>query len=256
MSYGNNAPPVVPNYVPPRSGNNVLLIVALCMIPVFLLCSGVLVGLLLPAVQAAREAARRMQCSNNLKQIGLAMYNYESVYKSFPPAYTVDENGNKLHSWRTLLLPFMEQQALYQQIDLSKPWNDPANAHLQGIAVQTYACPSTQLAPGMTTYQVVVDNAGVFQGSKSLPLRQITDGTSNTLGVVEAPAANAVHWMEPSDLDMPKFITGLSGKTSHTMGFNAQLMDGSVRFISRSIDQKMLEAMVTAGGGEQASLDY
>ncbi len=80
------------------------------MIPVFLVCSGILAGLLLPAVQAAREAARRVQCSNNLKQIGLALHNYNAAYKSLPPPYTVDANGQKLHSWRTLILPFIEQK--------------------------------------------------------------------------------------------------------------------------------------------------
>ena len=82
-------------------------------------------GLLLPAVQAAREAARRMSCSNNIKQIGLAMQNYHTAYGTLPPAYTVDAQGRPLHSWRTLILPFIEQQALYGEIDLSKPWNDP-----------------------------------------------------------------------------------------------------------------------------------
>ena len=100
-----------------------------------LACIGILVGLLLPAVQAAREAARRMQCSNNMKQIALAMHNYEAVYKAFPPAYTTDANGQPLHSWRTLLLPYMEQQALYSQIDLNKPWDDPVNLPFSQVVI-------------------------------------------------------------------------------------------------------------------------
>ena len=68
-----------------------------------------------------------MQCANNLKQIALALRNYESVYHALPPAYTVDAEGKPLHSWRTLILPYLEQQALYDKIDLSKPWDDPAN---------------------------------------------------------------------------------------------------------------------------------
>ncbi len=204
MSYGNNPPnqpPMVQNYPAPRSSNNVLLIVALCMIPVLLVCTGVLAGLLLPAVQAAREAARRMQCSNNLRQIGLALHNYEATYKSLPPAYTVDANGQKLHSWRTLILPFIEQKALYDQIDLSKPWNDPVNAPFSKMAIQAYECPSSNLAPGNTTYQVVVDPASCFPGATSLTFRQIRDGTSNTVAVVESSPADAVPWMEPKDLD-------------------------------------------------------
>lgn len=255
MSYGNNAPPVVPNYQPPRSGNNVFLIIALCMIPMFVICSGILVGLLLPAVQAAREAARRVQCSNNIKQIGLALHNYESMYKALPPAYTVDANGQKLHSWRTLILPFIEQQALYTQIDLDKPWNDPANAHLQANNIPTYACPSTNLPPGMTTYQVVLDPAGIFNGDKSKKFREIADGTSNTIAVVETGAINAVHWMEPSDTDLNGLLANTQGGTSHAMGFNVLFMDGSVRFIDRNTSPKSIQDMVTAAGGETLSLE-
>ncbi|MEL7264459.1 MAG: DUF1559 domain-containing protein [Planctomycetota bacterium] len=69
-----------------------------------------------------------MACSNNVKQIGLGLANYHASWNSFPPAYTVDANGNRLHSWRTLILPYVEQQPLYDRIDLTKPWDDPAHA--------------------------------------------------------------------------------------------------------------------------------
>lgn len=252
MSYGNNQPPLVQNYPAPRSSNNVFIIIALCMIPVLLVCSGILLGLLLPAVQAAREAARRMQCSNNLREIGLALHNYNAAYGSLPPAYTVDANGNKLHSWRTLILPFIEQQAMYNQIDLSKPWNDPANAMFNNMVVPTYACPSSNLSPGSTTYQVVVDPSSVFPGATSVKLTAVTDGTSNTLAVVESSPADAVLWMEPGDLDLPTFIGNTQGKTVHTGGFNVLFTDASVRFIAQSIDPKTLQDAVTMAGGEPA----
>src|SRR5687767_15769954 len=88
-----------------------------------------LAALLLPFSRggAPREAARRMQCGNHLKQIAIALHNYHDVYHCLPPAYTVDAAGKPLHSWRTLILPFSEQKALYDQIDLTKPWDDPAN---------------------------------------------------------------------------------------------------------------------------------
>ncbi len=136
-----------PSLEPPRqnkgSSNTVIMVIALAVVAplFFLVCGGIAIGLLLPAVQSAREAARRMQCSNNMKQIALALHNYESVYKTLPPAFTVDANGNRLHSWRTLILPFIEQKSLYDNIDLSKPWDDPANAILQTVSIPTYACP-------------------------------------------------------------------------------------------------------------------
>jgi hypothetical protein len=98
----------------------------------------ILVGLMLPAVRTPRHAAGRMQCTNNPKQISLALHNYHSKYRSFPPAFTVDDKGNRLHSWRTLILPFMEQSALYDTIDLSVPWSDPVNHEATKVPVLLY----------------------------------------------------------------------------------------------------------------------
>ena len=95
---------------------------------VVLLVLAVAVVLFFPPQRMAREAARRTQCKNNLKQIGLALHNYHDEYGAFPPAYTVDADGKPLHSWRTLLLPYLDQRPLYATIDLTKAWDDPANA--------------------------------------------------------------------------------------------------------------------------------
>ena len=102
----------------------------------------ILIALLLPAVQQAREAARRTQCKNNLHQLGLALHNYHDEYQCFPPAYTVDPDGKPLHSWRTLILPYLEHGPLYATIDLSKPWDDPANKAAYATNIQAYRCPS------------------------------------------------------------------------------------------------------------------
>ncbi len=108
---------------------------------------GVLVALLLPAVQAAREAARRSQCLNNLRQIGLAMMNYESVHGELPKAST-RLDGYTLTSWVTLVLPYIKETALYDQIDLSLPLqyvNDsPDIYNYHHISFETFKCPSDE----------------------------------------------------------------------------------------------------------------
>ncbi|HEY4260168.1 MAG TPA: DUF1559 domain-containing protein, partial [Schlesneria sp.] len=106
---------------PLKGGSNFNLLHLLWIVPVGL----VVIALFIPLPRRAGEAARRTQCKNNLKLIGLALYNYHDLYGAFPPAYTVDRHGKQLHSWRTLILPFLDQMPLYQKIDLSKPWDDP-----------------------------------------------------------------------------------------------------------------------------------
>ncbi|RMF43427.1 MAG: DUF1559 domain-containing protein [Planctomycetota bacterium] len=241
--------PQAPQVPRASSGNSTGVVIGLVLAGGFfglLVCGGILLALLLPAVQAAREAARRMQCSNNLKQIALAMHNYHEVYGSFPPAFTVDENGNRLHSWRTLILPFLEQQALYNQIDLSKPWDDPGNAAIAETQIAVYACPSTPLG-NQTTYQVVVDSSSIFPGATPVSIQEITDGTSNTLLVIEAPPELAVPWMSPNDVDMDTFLTEV-GRTHHTGGGNAALADGSIQFLSQDVDVALKTSMVTKAG--------
>lgn len=260
MSTGNQyGPPSYPQYPQPAKSNNgmvLLIVAAVVAIPMLLICIGVLVGLLLPAVQAAREAARRMQCSNNLKQVALAMHNYHDVYRAFPPAFTTDANGRPLHSWRTLLLPYMEQQALYSQIDLNKPWDDPVNLPFANVVVPTYSCPSARFdSPEKTGYQVVVDPSAIFSGANSCPISTVIDGTSNTLLVVEVEAFNAVPWMSPQDTDLPTFMMrGQMGGNTHTGGAQAAFADGSVKFLADSMDPTIAAALVTKGGGENVGL--
>ena len=243
-------PPLAPQ--PQRNTALVIVIVlAVTAIPMLLVCVGVLVALLLPAVQASREAARRMQCANNLKQIALAMHNYEAVYRSFPPAYTTDENARPLHSWRTLLLPYLEQAALYNTIDLSKPWDDPVNQLAASTTVPTYSCPSVPSGvQGTTVYQVIVDPRSIFSGPRSTPLNEIIDGTSQTLLVAEVPHSQAVPWMSPQDCDLPTFAKAAQGTHHHGRGANMALADGSITFVSETASAEDRRALVTKDGGE------
>ena len=254
--------PVVPQVVTPNAGNQipgkqsgsnttVIILVAIAALSIPLL--GCCAGLLLPAVQAAREAARRMNCSNNIKQIGLAMHNYHSAYNQLPPAYTVDGNGRRLHSWRTFLLPFMEQQALFAQIDLTKPWDDPVNQLAADTFVPAYGCPSMGSDSTLTGYQAIVDISGIMTGPVATKFRDVTDGLANTVMIVEMDESRAVHWMSPEDTDASSFLNvgnGAPQSSSHMGGRHVLMADGTVNFIADSIDPNLSRALVTKAGGE------
>jgi type II secretory pathway pseudopilin PulG len=258
MSYGNaEPPPFQQRYpAPKQSGQGagwiILIVVAVVSIPVLLMCMGILIGLLLPAVQAAREAARRMQCTNNVKQIALALHNYESVFRSLPPAYTVDSAGRPLHSWRTLILPYIEQKALYDQIDLSRPWNDPVNLPFSQINVPAYHCPSVGgLAAGHTCYQVVVDPTGIFSGSTPSKFSDVKDGLSNTILVIEVDDSQALPWMEPQDTNLAAIAAG--GQSNHVGGYNTAMADGSIQFMQNSMAPQNMKAFVSKAAGDSVA---
>ena len=104
---------------------------------------GILVGLLLPAVQAAREAARRMQCTNNIRQLGLAIHNYESANRRLPSGWIANNaDGEPGWGWAAALLPFMEQSNLHTQIDFRLPIEDPLHAQVRVTVIPTFLCPS------------------------------------------------------------------------------------------------------------------
>ena len=206
-----------------------------------------------PTLVKARHAAQRTHCRSNLTQIGLAILNYESANKQLPPAYTVDANGNRLHSWRTLILPFLGQQTLYSRIDLSKPWDDPVNAFLQDVDIPMFRCLSSKIAPGMTTYQVIDDPTSTFPGSTVQKLESITDGLSNTIFVVESNDLFSVHWAEPKDHSMSSYLSTI--KSSHRGGRHFMMGDGSVQFLVDITNPAVLKGLVTRQGNEAVELD-
>ncbi|MEJ7590055.1 MAG: DUF1559 domain-containing protein [Planctomycetaceae bacterium] len=211
----------------------------------------VLVALLLPATRRGGDAARRTQCKNNLKQIALALHNYESVYHALPPAYTVDADGNPLQSWRTLILPFLDEPGLYGRIDLSKPWNDPANADAYVTVPQVYRCPSAMLPPNFTSYLGVVGSNACFDPVKPRAFSEMTDGTIETLMVIEVAQEGAVHWMAPQDASEEMVLNfGNDGKLAHTGGTQAALADGSVRFLSDRVSPEILRALISIAGND------
>jgi prepilin-type processing-associated H-X9-DG protein len=216
----------------------------------------VLIALFLPAIRTARPAAFRMQCSNNLKQIGLALLNYESEHKALPPAYTVDASGRPLHSWRTLILPYMDEERLYRTIDLSKPWDDPANAKALGNAPHAFRCPATPDPQNKTTYLASAGPDACLMPGRPRRLEDITDGASNTLMVIEVGVENAVPWMAPVDAGEDLVLSlGPNTKLAHRGGVTAGFVDGSVKFLKASISAPTLRALRSVAGHEKISAD-
>lgn len=192
---------------------------------------GLLVTLLLPARRTVGEAARRSQCKNNLKQLGLALLNYDAEFGSLPPAYTVDEDGRPLHSWRTLLLPFLEQQEVYDQIDLSKPWDDPVNEVVAAAIINEYSCPSADIPQTRTLYQAIVSPTSWITIGESPSLLDAS-APKQTVVITEVDLPRAVHWMQPVDTDEAFWRAfDESSETAHVGGVQVVLADGSVCFI-------------------------
>jgi len=210
---------------------------------------GVLVALLLPAVQAAREAARRAQSVNNLKQIAIAMHNYHAMRGSFPASASFDDQGKPLLSWRVHLLPLLEEQALYDEFHLDEPWDSEHNLRLIDRMPEVYHNPSSPAGPGKADYLVPVGKDSIFEGQKGTAFREIPDGISNTLLVLEVNPDAAVEWTRPSELEYSEDnpLAGLG--RAHPGGFNAAIADGSVRFIAATVDpQVFLRLLMKADG--------
>ena len=207
-----------------------------------------LIALFLPAFSRnVRPAARRTQCRHNLKQLAIALHNYHDAYDGFPPAYTTDAEGKPLHSWRTLILPFLDQKSLYDQIDLTKPWNDPANAEAYQTALGVFNCPSTDLPPNHTVYLAVVTPNSPILPTKSRQISEITNGTSQTLLLIEVAAEHAVHWMAPQDVDEAIVMSFRQAtELHHKGGVHAVFVNGRVQFISSHIDGDRFRAMISA----------
>ena len=210
----------------------------------------VLLALLLPAVQAAREAARRMQCANNLRQVGLAMHNYHTMYGHLPTAAITDPQGQPLLSWRVTILPLMNKQSLYNKFKLDETWDSPHNQALLAEMPNIYHCPSDPPAVDQTTtrYQVLTGPGTLFEGEKGTQVREITDGTSNTLLVVEA--TRPVPWTKPEDLPAGPGQAIPAFGSIHPGGFQALFADGAVRFLKKTITPQALHALTTKDGGE------
>ena len=238
-----------------------ILVVVAVVAAIFCLGLPVLIALLLPATQAAREAARRSQCSNNLKQIGLGIHSYHDVYKCFPAAVLTDEDGQPMRSWRVAILPFIEQQPLFEEYDFSEPWDGPSNQALHGVSLPAYRCPSDAGPDSVETSYVMIVGERTIGGTpdETVRIADVRDGTSNTIVAIEV-AASGIHWMEPRDMTVDEAVDYITNwrasgqRLPHPGGINVVFCDGSTHFISDSIDPQTLRAMMTRDEGQPVSV--
>lgn len=210
-----------------------------------------LIKLLAPAIDKVRLAARRAQSINNLKQLGMAMHGFHDEHKSFPTPANYDANGKPLLSWRVHLLPLLNQGELYKEFHLNEPWDSAHNNKLLDRMPALYRSPLLKSTDQfMTSYVVPVGKNSIFPGPQGTKINEITDGTSNTILIVEVNDANAVIWTKPDDLDVDAKDALSRLVRPELTGFAASFADGSVRFLSQAIDAEMLQALFMRNDGK------
>jgi hypothetical protein len=217
------------------------------------LCLFPAVGLLLPAFTKVQGAAKKMQAMNNLKQIVVAMHNYHQVNGRFPPAIVYSKDGKPLYSWRVLLLPYLPGVKLPEEFKLDEPWDSPHNIKLLSSMPQVYGDPNLGSAgSGQTIFEVFVGKGTAFESGQGEAMNSFTDGTSNTILIVES--ANPVEWTKPTELayapDKP--LPKLGGH--HPDRIITAMADGSAHALPASISEKDLRALITRDGGEEVTI--
>jgi prepilin-type N-terminal cleavage/methylation domain-containing protein/prepilin-type processing-associated H-X9-DG protein len=297
---------------------------------------GILVALLLPAVQAAREAARRMQCSNNLKQIGLGLHNYHDTMLTFPSGNIVRMSGSGVPplrgdgwTWSARILPFIEQTALYEKVSMITGTDiDGTTSPRQLLAgrdtrLTFYQCPSHpntgSINPSKDGYQLSTYNGvagsvcfnddqlddptdpgyngnGMFHMNSRIRMADVIDGTTNTFFVAEvqdelkgAPNQNRMRGSDRKycfsgggdsnpPTDVTEYLVGMESNdpinanhrdasgyfnnngeyvgSYHPGGAQLLLVDGSVRFVSETINMTIYQALSTRAGGEPIPGDF
>ena len=215
---------------------------------------GVAVGMLLPAVQQVRAAARRTQSMNNLRQFALAALNYESAHLHFPTGDGPVKKGGPPVSWRVKVLPFIEQANLYDQYNVDQPWDSENNLKVLKQMPEIFQNPASNAEPNHTVYRGIGGKSGIMgvdrDGKpKRTTFGNITDGSSNTILFVEAPDEMSVPWTKPDGGIDPDKTKPWQMLGNHPGGFNAALADGSTHFISGSVEEDVFKNLMKMNDG-------
>lgn len=192
-------------------------------------------------VKKVREMSAAMGRDCSLKQLALALHTYESAHGHFPPAAIYDAQGKPLLSWRVLILPFLEQDELYQQFHLTEAWDSPHNRPLLERMPRTFAGCSGDRAQSTTHFQLIVGPGAAWEPGRMMQLSDFRKGTSDTILIAEA--ATPVPWTKPAELEWdPKGTLPDCGCTPTAAQF--AMADGSVIRIAKPLDPAWLRAAV------------
>ena len=240
---------------------------------------GVLVSLLLPAVQAVREAARKSSCQNNLKQIGIGLHNFHDARRQLPLGCLQwrgpgSPPSHRQLAWSAFLLPFVEQQNLFEAIDFDLPFDAPENAAAAAVRVSVFECASASqrnLTRGRTDYgglfgERMVSRApddGVFLYDEVITFDDIRDGLSQTLAVAEDVGGPESEWINGRNVfvqsgginDPNAWVGDNEIRSKHPGGAMVLFVDGHVTFLRNEIDKLVLGGLITRRGGEIVSDD-
>lgn len=241
---------------------------------------GLLVALLLPAVMSAREAARRAQCSNNLRQIGLALHGYHDLHSLFPPGgWEWRPYGNTTKrqlAWSMLILPHLEQAPLYNTLNILRPFDSPANSTGASTILSVFLCPSSRRLAPLVDGRGGCDYGGIFgermtspnnppKGSmlydRPLGIVDLRDGTSQTILIGEDSWFPDGQWINGRNVfdqafpinKAPPFENDI--RSDHPGGALVLLGDGSAHFLKETIAPRVLAALCTRAGRELVSAD-
>jgi hypothetical protein len=196
-------------------------------------------ALLLPAIQASREVARKATSNQNLKQIGLGLHNFHAAHGAFPAAYSIDAEARPLLSWRVYLLPYVEQEQLFNKFRLDEPWDSPHNLTLLPEMPTVYRSPLSNGIDETVYVAIPIEDGAICRPVVSaegvspplgVSLREIVDGTSNTVMVVEVEAKYAVPWTKPVDYPTAEsaLLANYSERSGHASNGGAQSSESRV----------------------------
>ncbi|MBS0264085.1 MAG: DUF1559 domain-containing protein [Planctomycetes bacterium] len=234
----------------------------------FLACALAFIFIFLPAIELARESSKLVpQCKTRLKDLSIGMHNYAQSHDGAFPDSVWDGSDGLRESWRVRLSPLLDRSELSVSYLPSFAWDAAENLRVAQSRLEPFTCSANRLPQDdsgryFTAYAVITGPATVFPNQKAIRVAEITDGTSHTIYIGECSGLNIV-WTEPRDIDVSKQKMGINlpgdrpGFSSsilssyHREGAYVALADGSVRFLSETIDTNVLQALTTATGGEK-----